>query len=212
MRCRSRGTLGGACGASATPNNWGVRRHPDDGRNNVRMTGLQALLRAVGPALAIASLGRKLERACAAAALAVAIGSLFAAADPAAADNAVGIYSEAQAARGERLYETNCSACHGGKLEGKTAVPLSGDAFSSRWADLEHSVDDLLYIVRTQMPYSHPGRLSKHEDLDIVTYTFFYLHRAAICELAEKAGLPAICGAKEYADAGGLISFTEVIR
>jgi S-disulfanyl-L-cysteine oxidoreductase SoxD len=49
-------------------------------------------------------------------------------------------------------------------------VPLSGEAFSSRWADMEHSVDDLLYIVRTLMPYSEPGKLSKQEYLDIVTY------------------------------------------
>ena len=153
----------------------GIRRYPDDGQNH-RPHGLDrptsACVRVVGPALTIVRLGRKLERACAtaAAALAVVMCVLFAAADPALADDAVGMYSEAQAARGERLYETNCSACHGGKLEGKTAVPLSGDAFSSRWADLEHSVDDLLYIVRTQMPYSDPGRLAKQEYLDIVTY------------------------------------------
>ena len=81
-----------------------------------------------------------------------------------------GLYSEAQAARGEHLYESYCSTCHGAKLEGKTAVPLNGAAFASRWADDEHSIDDLLYIVRTQMPYSDPGKLSKQEYLDIVTF------------------------------------------
>src|SRR5262245_39407004 len=113
-----------------------------DGIMDVGMIDLPALLRAVGLTLAFAGHRRRLQRACATTALAVAICSLFAAADPVVAADPMGMYSEAQAARGERLYETNCSACHGSKLEGKTSVPLSGDVFSSRWADLEHSVDD----------------------------------------------------------------------
>ena len=154
-----------------------IRRRTDVGHffRLARINQLLSGLNAVGSALLITILVWPVKPACgcatiAAALLSIVICCLSTTADPAVADDAVGMYSEAQAARGERLYETHCSACHGGKLEGKTAVPLSGDGFSSRWADLEHSVDDLLYITRTLMPYSDPGSLSKHEYLDIVTY------------------------------------------
>jgi mono/diheme cytochrome c family protein len=81
-----------------------------------------------------------------------------------------GLYSAAQAQRGERLYETNCAQCHGARLEGASAVPLSGAAFSQRWQEAGRTVDDLFYIVRTLMPYSQPGKLNKQEYLDVVVY------------------------------------------
>ena len=64
----------------------------------------------------------------------------------------------------------HCSACHGDDLQGKSAVTLVGAGFLARWSDEAHSVDDLLYIVRTQMPYGEPNKLTKSEYLDIVTF------------------------------------------
>ncbi len=79
-------------------------------------------------------------------------------------------YGAAQAQRGERLYEQHCSACHGAQLEGKTAVALRAEAFSVRWSHESHSLEDLLYIVRTQMPYGEPNKLTRSEYLDVVAF------------------------------------------
>jgi hypothetical protein len=42
--------------------------------------------------------------------------------------------------------------------------------FLSRWADGQHTLDDLFYIVRTQMPYSAPGSLAKQQYADVVAF------------------------------------------
>jgi len=81
-----------------------------------------------------------------------------------------GYYSAAQAARGEALYEQYCMACHGAKLQGNPAAPLAGPVFQGRWADGQHTLDDLFYIVRTQMPYSAPGSLAKQQYVDVIAY------------------------------------------
>jgi S-disulfanyl-L-cysteine oxidoreductase SoxD len=80
------------------------------------------------------------------------------------------VYTEAQAMRGERLYEQYCTACHGARLQGNPAAPLVGAVFESRWADGQHTLDDLFYIVRTQMPYNAPGSLAKQQYADVVAY------------------------------------------
>jgi len=86
------------------------------------------------------------------------------------AGGAAGIYSEAQATRGERLYEQYCTEGHGARLQGNPAAPLVGAVFESRWADGQHTLDDLFYIVRTQMPYNAPGSLAKQQYADVVAY------------------------------------------
>ena len=79
-------------------------------------------------------------------------------------------FGDRQSLREEGLYQTHCSGCHGDDLRGKSAVSLVGETFLARWSDESHSVDDLLYIVRTQMPYGEPNKLPKSEYLDIVTF------------------------------------------
>ncbi len=81
-----------------------------------------------------------------------------------------GIYSDVQAARGEALYQEHCSACHGGQLQGNPAAPLTGEAFRGRWEDGRHTLDDLYYIIRSLMPNSAPGSLSKAQYADVVAY------------------------------------------
>ena len=81
-----------------------------------------------------------------------------------------GLYTAAQAERGEQLYDQMCSACHGAKLQGNPAAPLSGPVFLGRWADGQHTLDDLFYIVRTQMPYNAPGTLTRQQYADVVAY------------------------------------------
>jgi mono/diheme cytochrome c family protein len=84
--------------------------------------------------------------------------------------NADGLYSDAQAARGEGLYQQYCSVCHGGRLQGNPAAPLTGAAFRSRWEDGRHTLDDLFFIIRSLMPNNAPGALSKAQYADVVAY------------------------------------------
>jgi mono/diheme cytochrome c family protein len=80
------------------------------------------------------------------------------------------LYSEAQANRGERVYEDHCSTCHGLKLQGNPGAPLAGEAFLTRWADGQHTLDDLFYVLRAQMPYNEPGKLTKQQYADVMAY------------------------------------------
>ena len=82
-----------------------------------------------------------------------------------------GAYTDAQAQSGERVYAEHCAGCHGVKLEGKGNIPaLSGRDFLQRCDDNGHTVDDLLFIMRSFMPYNEPGKLSKQQYADIMAY------------------------------------------
>jgi mono/diheme cytochrome c family protein len=78
-----------------------------------------------------------------------------------------GIYSEAQATRGERLYLEECASCHGDKLAGGEFGPgLVGEAFLQQWSG--ETVADLFARVRSSMPQDSPGRLAGRQYADIV--------------------------------------------
>jgi cytochrome c5 len=79
-------------------------------------------------------------------------------------------YNEPQAARGALVYEQYCTSCHGAQLQGNPAAPLVGAPFQSRWMDGQHTLDDLFYIVRTQMPYNAPASLSKQQYIDVLAF------------------------------------------
>ena len=81
-----------------------------------------------------------------------------------------GVYSSAQAARGEETYQQFCSACHGARLQGAPAAPLTGESFRARWEDGKHTLDDLYYIIRSLMPNNSPGSLSKAQYADVVAF------------------------------------------
>ncbi|MBK6796087.1 MAG: PQQ-binding-like beta-propeller repeat protein [Acidobacteria bacterium] len=81
-----------------------------------------------------------------------------------------GVYTEAQAKRGQALYEANCAACHGQSLEGASASALKGSRFMAKWAEGSHSVDELYYIIRTQMPFGAAGTLNNQQYIDIVAF------------------------------------------
>ncbi|MBK8316334.1 MAG: c-type cytochrome [Acidobacteria bacterium] len=48
-----------------------------------------------------------------------------------------GVYTAAQAKRGQALYQANCAACHGQSLEGASASALKGSRFMAKWAEGE---------------------------------------------------------------------------
>ena len=82
-----------------------------------------------------------------------------------------GVYTEAQAQRGRRLYLKECTECHGEKLRGgETAPGLVGKELVSFWS--EASVGALFESIRETMPEENPGGLSDQAYADILAYLF----------------------------------------
>jgi mono/diheme cytochrome c family protein len=80
-----------------------------------------------------------------------------------------GIYTDAQAARGEALYAQYCASCHGPELTGGEMAPgLTGGEFAANWNDL--SIGDLFERIRISMPQNAPGTLSRQQDADILAF------------------------------------------
>jgi S-disulfanyl-L-cysteine oxidoreductase SoxD len=80
-----------------------------------------------------------------------------------------GVYTEAQAKRGETGYAQACASCHGPDLSGVDAAPsLTGPEFLAEWND--QTVDDLFERARTTMPADAPGSLSRQQYIDIVAF------------------------------------------
>jgi mono/diheme cytochrome c family protein len=80
-----------------------------------------------------------------------------------------GVYSPAQANKGEALYATECSSCHAADLQGSGPMPgLSGDDFRKEWDG--QSVGDLFERIRTTMPGDKPGKLSPEVNANILAF------------------------------------------
>lgn len=77
-----------------------------------------------------------------------------------------GVYTEAQATRGENEYGMNCARCHeGADVDGP---PLTGDPFIDRWR--EDSLASLFTFIRTKMPRDTPGKLTEASYRDILAF------------------------------------------
>ncbi|MGH9255315.1 MAG: c-type cytochrome [Vicinamibacterales bacterium] len=72
-----------------------------------------------------------------------------------------GVYTDAQAARGQARYQASCSACH-------DDGPRRGEAFMRDWGGT--AVDGLFGRIKSSMPPGAPSSLSDAEYLDIVAY------------------------------------------
>jgi alcohol dehydrogenase (cytochrome c) len=81
-----------------------------------------------------------------------------------------GLYTSAQAQRGESLYAKNCALCHGAQMEGGSSMALVGPRFMAKWGQGNHNVNELYYITRTQMPYGAGGTLTRQQYIDIVAH------------------------------------------
>jgi S-disulfanyl-L-cysteine oxidoreductase SoxD len=82
-----------------------------------------------------------------------------------------GVYTDAQAMRGERQYGRSCEQCHGPDLAGDPVmeVPaLSLDSFMTSWSG--KSVKDLFDTVKRSMPKDKPGSLGTGAYVDVVSY------------------------------------------
>src|SRR5712691_1012699 len=78
-----------------------------------------------------------------------------------------GVYTDAQAKRGEGTGNRACSACHGSDFGGGEAGPsLVGLEFLGNWN--QQSLGDLFDRIHTTMPADAPGSLSLQDTADII--------------------------------------------
>ena len=82
-----------------------------------------------------------------------------------------GVFSEAQAKRGEAAYAANCGVCHGADLEGISAPELIGTHFLERWR--EDMLDTIYNYIKDNMPQGRAPdapRIPDTDYLDILTH------------------------------------------
>jgi sugar lactone lactonase YvrE len=98
-----------------------------------------------------------------------------------------GVYTEAQAQRGEPLYQANCSTCHGVTLGGTGEAPaISGPEFQSNWDT--QSLGDLFDRIHKTMPFNNPGSLPSQTNADILAHVLKVNgFPAGAAELAKRA-------------------------
>ena len=76
-----------------------------------------------------------------------------------------GVYTAAQAVRGARTFDSQCSMCH---REGGAGPILAGDRFARAFGDA--TLETLFTTIKTTMPRTAPGSLSDAEYTDIVAH------------------------------------------
>jgi len=82
-----------------------------------------------------------------------------------------GVYAEAQATRGQAIYDKVCASCHAPSLEGDGQAPaLVGKDFDLEWKD--QPLSDLFERIRSTMPADAPGTLKPEEVADVMAYLF----------------------------------------
>ena len=79
-----------------------------------------------------------------------------------------GVFTDAQAARGQAIYQKQCVSCHGAKLEGLQGPPLVADVFVSHWHT--QPLSDLAGKIRNTMPAGATGTLTPQQSVDLVAF------------------------------------------
>jgi mono/diheme cytochrome c family protein len=79
-----------------------------------------------------------------------------------------GVFTEAQAARGQALYAKQCASCHGNALQGAQGPPLGRDALSHNWQ--ARPLLELVTKIRASMPADAPGTLTTQQSVDLVAH------------------------------------------
>jgi mono/diheme cytochrome c family protein len=83
-----------------------------------------------------------------------------------------GVFSDAQAARGQALYAQRCAGCHGADLTGGAqAPPLEGAAFRFKWR--QEPLSALFIKIRYTMPpnAADAAKLTAEQSADLVAHT-----------------------------------------
>jgi len=80
-----------------------------------------------------------------------------------------GVYTKAQATRGQAVYTEECMKCHGENLGGgEGGPPLAGKEFLEKWNG--KTAGNLFGLMRKTMPSDDPGNLSTRQYSDLVAY------------------------------------------
>jgi len=82
-----------------------------------------------------------------------------------------GVYTDAQAKRGEDVYARSCASCHAADLSGSGQAPALADVdFAKEWDG--QPLADLFERIRTTMPADAPGTLKPAEVADVMAFLF----------------------------------------
>ena len=82
-----------------------------------------------------------------------------------------GVFTEAQASRGQRGYAQACARCHAEDLLGSSTAPaLVGQPFFARFD--RSTADDVTQTIKQTMPQEAPDSLGAEAYVDIVSYLF----------------------------------------
>jgi mono/diheme cytochrome c family protein len=80
-----------------------------------------------------------------------------------------GVFTKAQAARGQAVYAEECLKCHAENLGGgEGGPPLAGKEFLEKWNG--KTAGNLFAVIRKSMPSDDPGNLSNRQYSDLVAY------------------------------------------
>ncbi len=86
-----------------------------------------------------------------------------------------GVFTEAQATRGQAVYEGECAFCHGRRLNGapddpdmRSSPPLARARFLRIWDG--RSLATLFEYTRATMPENNPSSLTEQEYVDVIAY------------------------------------------
>jgi len=99
-------------------------------------------------------------------------------AEPAAAQVSIwsGVFTQAQAKRGEDLYSGACAQCHGMRLNGAAqsdqppSPAIARAGFLRKWDG--KTVAELFTYVLEMMPTDRPGTLTAQQSIDAVAHMF----------------------------------------
>jgi mono/diheme cytochrome c family protein len=78
------------------------------------------------------------------------------------------VYADAQAARGQQIYQAQCVVCHGAALGGAAGPPLAGDGFLAAWS--ARPLADLVDKIQKTMPPQQLGSISRGQAIDLAAF------------------------------------------
>ena len=108
-----------------------------------------------------------------------------------------GVYTAAQAARGSKVYETQCATCH--REQNGVAPVLAGERFTRTFGDA--TLESLFTTIKTTMPRTAPGSLTDSDYVDIVAHL---LRANSYPDGMNELGLADLAGIKIPGQTGNL--------
>jgi mono/diheme cytochrome c family protein len=79
-----------------------------------------------------------------------------------------GVYTDAQAMRGNAIFDMRCALCHGEMLEGAAGPPLAGDVFLGPRDS--QPLSDVFDKINATMPADSPGTLEPQQVADLLAF------------------------------------------